>query len=270
MNKEKIADFTTAPGCAHIRRTTAFTLVELLVVIGIIALLISILLPALSKARQAANTAVCAANLHSIDLGMLMYANQYKGAIPGNASTSAAILMPPYAPNTMVQTKIPEVNQIWDWEAPIAKAMGVKFDEGESTDSQTSRFRTLTQYRPFLCPSNDIIYSPYTGDGSSSQAPSIVTNMISYCTSMYFQYKYQKDADAALNSVYQGYIDCGDYYPNLRKVGDTSRKIFIADAARWVTASGTAPDYNLAWAGGRTPGGVYSDPGPWSTPFTRS
>jgi prepilin-type N-terminal cleavage/methylation domain-containing protein len=70
------------------RSRQGFTLVELLVVIGIIALLISMLLPALNKARQAAETASCLAQLRSLGQAAAIYQAEYRGHVPPLAQWS--------------------------------------------------------------------------------------------------------------------------------------------------------------------------------------
>src|SRR4051794_12458706 len=64
------------------RLSRGFTLVELLVVVGIIALLVAILLPALTRAREQAQRVACGSQLHQFHIALVMYANDNHGWLP--------------------------------------------------------------------------------------------------------------------------------------------------------------------------------------------
>ncbi|MBI9016800.1 MAG: type II secretion system protein [Phycisphaerae bacterium] len=66
----------------------AFTLIELLVVISIIALLVSILMPALSKAREKAKNTMCKSNIRQLTLTSLVYAQDFDGKLPTKPANS--------------------------------------------------------------------------------------------------------------------------------------------------------------------------------------
>jgi prepilin-type N-terminal cleavage/methylation domain-containing protein/prepilin-type processing-associated H-X9-DG protein len=81
------------------RRNKAFTLVELLVVIGIIAVLIGILLPVLSRARAGAARTVCATQMRELVSATHMYANENKGYLPEFSGYSKDITQTTLADN---------------------------------------------------------------------------------------------------------------------------------------------------------------------------
>ena len=131
----------------RLRTAAAFTLVELLVVIGIIALLISILLPSLNSARQSAQTLKCLANLHSIGEGLAIYTGTSKGQLPEGYWNGATL--PSITPTDA------ETDRATDWAILLTQTMGKGFG---SYTTQKGSDKSQIQGM-FTCPSaqfNDI------------------------------------------------------------------------------------------------------------------
>jgi prepilin-type N-terminal cleavage/methylation domain-containing protein/prepilin-type processing-associated H-X9-DG protein len=139
-----------------------FTLVELLVVIGIIAVLIAILLPALNKARSQAKTVQCLSNLRQMGLGMAMYQNEWKCTIPAGYWNPAG----------------PEKN-LETWATLLVNG---KYIKGAPLLPQDQAYPTLSSWAPmtggvFYCPEG---FADVSGLSANPTTPSDGLGAVGY------------------------------------------------------------------------------------------
>src|SRR5688572_18149761 len=139
-------------------RPAGFTLVELLVVIAIVCVLIAILLPALSRSKEHARRVKCAANLHAIGHGLIMYvqvSGHYPGALTQDVTISRQVVaiwparLRPYLNNVTDIFTCPSQDEQTRWDLngpqPVFRCQGDVFprygyEQGEPLVHEASYF----------------------------------------------------------------------------------------------------------------------------------
>ena len=244
-------------GCRRSRSKTAFTLIELLVVISIIALLISILLPALGSARRSGQKVACMANLREIAKGGAEYSTDNNDWIIGAPAGSGAYLL------SGSSTAHGPAVQTWDFMGPMAAMWNMGFTKPQKgdVDGVIKRFNELRSSKAFLCQSNKFLSTHFSGPDASAGW------MVSYNTvrTQLFLAEGGVVGVTMASPSHEEKLPV-NWKPNVGRIGSPSNKVFCADGSRFATTT-IAPDYDLSpvasW------GGAFSDPGAYST-FSRS
>jgi prepilin-type N-terminal cleavage/methylation domain-containing protein/prepilin-type processing-associated H-X9-DG protein len=200
------------------RSVRGFTLVELLVVIGIIALLISILLPALHKAREQANLIACGSNLHQIAALVEIYTSESKGFIPyGHAQ-----MLPSNTYNGWVNTGGTN-NNSWDWPDTLTLLNNKQRPGTNGLPAWNGPNGYLAQYEtnmaydyPGIFHDTDVNCQSYDTRVSDYAANLVILGDANYADDSYIS------SGVALSGSFNG-VNPGNYWLPIRSAGSIKR-----------------------------------------------
>jgi prepilin-type N-terminal cleavage/methylation domain-containing protein/prepilin-type processing-associated H-X9-DG protein len=251
-------------------RPCGFTLIELLVVVAIIALLVSILLPSLKKARDQAKTVVCGNQLSQMIRAEILYEEQHKGWIPGTPmSTGYWFVANPVSTNGGIWVAggngQPRLVSWFDWFTPLRIQMhGPK----SLPDTQMGLFAQGVD-GIFNCPSNPhiAVWTPYGLIGGEDEKPGGPIRAISYLPMKNLMLPRRSGVPASYKSLPEynkGRLTQDDsgpvvapasYAPRRSKLGRPSVKVFLVDGTRRVDLASGSIYYMTPMRGSRC--GVY-------------
>ncbi len=250
-----------APRTFSAKRHAAFSLVELMVVIAVIAILFSILLPSLRAARDQARMSLCAQRLRDFGTGLAGYAGENADYLPGVNTSGVAVstleLLWATDPSVLYRTNLPV--QSWDWMTPIlAPQMALPTVRAEKWKFLLDDLRCPAQCNTSLMyhemPHPDPDYPPLVPpdvDVMLRHAPFPTVSWLMPAAFQFFGNDYHnrvlglkehptiKD-EPVYAKLAGGYFTChsSDYLPRLDRVGPPARKVFVADGMRYCTLIG--------------------------------
>ena len=193
---------------------SGFTLIELLVVISIIALLISILLPALQAARDTARLAVCKSNQRQILIGIHTYANDYDGLVPPSFDLTAAGTNPIYFQGFDQVLTLPYTHGLYG--PPGYKNIGRLFQE-----------QYLNSVDVFFCPEDTGVWGSTLRDLATRK-----TDLLNGVGQAESAYSYRSAIEGSRGAGFTFSLRVSDHLPIRIDGGDMQGRCLVAEYVR--------------------------------------